>query len=83
MKMVCGQAHPQNNRPNMTVNKIMNTIKVIIVKPNKKKSCGPKTTLNKINLRVMMLSIKKGKPFTLINGMPTNIIKKKAATMVL
>src|SRR6266498_2681730 len=50
IKMVCGQTHPQNKRPKVAVNKTMNTIKVIIVNPNMKKSCGQKIFPNRMNL---------------------------------
>jgi glycerol-3-phosphate dehydrogenase len=35
MKTVCGQAHPQNNRPKATVNTMINTTNKIMVIPNK------------------------------------------------
>jgi hypothetical protein len=35
MKIVCGQAQPHHTRPNTTVNRMMNTKKVIIASPNR------------------------------------------------
>lgn len=40
--MVCGQAHPQNTLPKMTVNRMMKTTNVIMPNAKMKKSWGPK-----------------------------------------
>ena len=68
IKIVCGQAHPQNIRPNTTVNKMIKTTNVSMAIPKIKKSCGQNTMPNIINLRSSTLSINSGSLFTLING---------------
>ena len=68
IKMVCGQTHPQNKRPNAAVNKTMKTIKVIIVTPKMKKSCGQNIFPKMINFASGILNRNKGLPFIFING---------------
>src|SRR6266496_4400567 len=62
IKMVCGQTQPQNKRPKAAVNKMMNTINVIIVNPKMKKSCGQKTFPKMINLASGILKRNNGRP---------------------
>ena len=44
IKMVCGQTHPQNTLPKITVKRIMKTTNMSIPKTKMKKSCGQKRT---------------------------------------
>jgi hypothetical protein len=68
MKMVCGQAQPQNILPNMDVKRMMNTIKVIMANAKMKKSCGPNICPNMINFLFNTLIMMKGSPFIFIHG---------------
>jgi hypothetical protein len=80
MKTVCGQTQPQNNRPNAAVNKIMNTMNVIIVKPKMKKSCGQKIFPKMINFASGTLKRNNGLPLSLIKGNPKKTMKKNQLT---
>jgi hypothetical protein len=82
MKMVWGQTHPQNKRPNAAVNKMINTMKVIIVNPKMKKSWGQKTLPKMINLASGILKRNSGLPCTWINGRPKNIMKNPQLTQL-
>ena len=75
IKIVCGQAQPQNIRPNTTVNTIIKTIKVSMPIPKIKKSWGQKTIPKMMNFLSRILIIIKGSPFTFIKGSVTKIIK--------
>lgn len=80
--MVCGQTHPQNKRPNAAVKSTMNTMNVIIARPNMKKSCGQNILPKMINLASGMLNWNKGLPFTCMNGNEKNSAKKPQLTHV-
>jgi len=83
IKMVCGQAQPQNTRPKTTVKRTINTMNVSIASTNKKKSCDQKTTPNKINFRSRIFIKNSGSPFTFIKGRVKKITKKTMLSIVL
>ena len=82
IKIVCGQTHPQNKRPNAAVNKTMKTINVTIVNPKMKKSCGQNILPNRINFPSGILNKKNGLPFIFIKGIVRNNAKKPQLTQV-
>ncbi len=82
MKMVCGQVHPHQSLPNTEVNKTMNTTKVNMVSPNRKKSCGQNTSPKMMNFRSITFNNNKGLPFTSMNGMPNKRTRQIMLTHV-
>ncbi len=81
--MVCGQAHPQNNRPKTTVNKAINTIKMSIPNPKIKKSWAQNIEPNKINFFSETLKRNNGSPLYLINGTVKKTIRYNQVRYVL
>ena len=75
MKMVCGQAQPQNILPKTAVKRMMKTTNVIMASAKMKKSCGPKICPNRMNFRFSTLSMIMGSPFILIHGKLKNTIR--------
>jgi len=75
IKMVCGQAQPQNTLPKTTVKRITKTVEAKKPMAKMKKSCGQNIWPNKINFLSSTLKRKMGCPFNLTKGRVKNIAK--------
>ena len=79
MKIVCGQTHPQNKRPNAAVNKMMKTTNVIMVRPKMKKSCGQKYLSENDKSGLRYVKKNKGLPLTVMKGSEKNKMQRKTS----
>ena len=80
--MVCGHTHPQNNLPNAAVKRTMKIMKVTMVSPKMKKSCGQNIFPKMMNFDSGILKRNKGLPFNFIKGIAINKAKNPRLTNV-
>src|SRR5215469_7423115 len=82
MKMVWGQTQPQKSLPKAAVKRMMKTIKVTIVRPKMKKSCGQNTFPKRMKRAAGILNRKRGRPLMETKGRPKNSRKKNQLIQV-